>query len=419
VNVAVVGLGKIGLPLAVQYATAGAQVVGADRSLMRVAEVNAAANPFADEEDLASLLAKAVSSGKLRATTDTAEAVRDADVVVIIVPLVAGPDHVPDPSMLEAAAAEVARGAHDGLLVIVETTVPVGTTRRVVEGIANASHTTVVGAFSPERVFSGRIFRDLATYPKIVGGLSDEGAARAKAFYELILPGVEIKMMSNAETAELSKLAETIYRDVNIALANELARYSTDRNVDVTEAIAAANSQPFSHIHDPGAGVGGHCIPHYPWFLAADDPGARVIRAARQTNDEQPAWLIGRLAGMLEGGLEGRSVLVLGLSYRSGVKEPTSSPGIDLVRTLLDRGAKTYAHDPLFDEDETRSTGATPATLDELGNFDALILQATHETYRDLDWRRLKPGAVVVDGRNWLDRATIEAAGGTYVGVGR
>jgi nucleotide sugar dehydrogenase len=418
-NVVVVGLGKIGLPLAVQYATAGAQVVGCDRSSVRVAEVNASANPFPDEENLGSLLSDAVSSGRLRATTDTAEAVREADVVVIIVPLIAGADHVPDPAALDSAAADVARGAHDRLLVIVETTVPVGTTRRVVEGIANASATTVAGAFSPERVFSGRIFRDLQTYPKIVGGLDEAGAARAKAFYETVLPGVEIKMMSNAETAELSKLAETIYRDVNIALANELARYSTGRGVDVTEAIAAANSQPFSHIHDPGAGVGGHCIPHYPWFLAADDPGARVIRAARETNDEQPVWLVDRLAGMLGGGLEGHSVLVLGLSYRAGVKEPTSSPGIDLVRVLADRGAKTYAQDPLFDDEEVRGFGAMPGSLDDLGSFDALILQATHETYKEIDWRRLKPGAIVIDGRNWLDRATIEKAGGTYMGVGR
>jgi nucleotide sugar dehydrogenase len=418
VKVAVVGLGKIGLPLAVQYATAGAQVVGADRSSVRVAEVNGSANPFPDEENLAERLSAAVKAGRLTATTDTAAAVRDADVAVVIVPLIAGADHVPDPSSLEAAAADVARGAHDGLLVIIETTVPVGTTRRVVSNIRSATGAAITGAFSPERVFSGRIFRDLQTYPKIVGGLDDEGTAKAKAFYEQVLPGVEIKVMSNAETAELSKLAETIYRDVNIALANELARYSTDRNVDVTEAIAAANSQPFSHVHDPGAGVGGHCIPHYPWFLAADDPGARVIRAARATNDEQPAWLVDRLTTMLSG-LEGRSVLVLGLSYRAGVKEPTSSPGIDLVRLLVSRGAKTYAHDPLFDENETREFGATPASLDDLGNFDALILQAAHESYKTIDWRRLKPGAVVIDGRNWLDRATISSAGGTYVGVGR
>lgn len=405
-----------------QYAGAGARVIGCDVNPARVEQVQKAQCPFRDEDELPERLSAAVDAGLLTATTDTAAAVREADVAVVIVPLAAGDDHRPDFSIMESAVGDVARGAHPGLTVCFETTLPVGTTRRFGGHIA-ASAGLEIGvdlgvAFSPERVFSGRTFRDLATYPKLVGGLDAASAEQAASFYRRVLPGVEVRIMGSAEAAEMAKLTETIYRDVNIALANELGRFAAERAIDITEVIAAANSQPFSHVHAPGAGVGGHCIPHYPWFLVSDDPGAKLILTARRVNEEQPGWLLDRLSERLAG-LDGRSVLVLGLSYRAGVKEPTSSAGIELVRLLLERGAKTFAHDPLFSDEEIRRYGATPAGLGELASFDAVIVQATHEEYRAIDWGTLRPGAVLVDGRNALERAPIEAAGVVYLGVGR
>lgn len=421
-KVAVVGMGKIGVPLSVQFARNGCSVTGCDVDPQRVEDINQGREPFAGEAHLAEWLAEAVAAGTLRATTDTAKAVSEADVAVMIVPLYAGPDERPDFRIIESACDAVASGAHAGMLICFETTMPVGATRRLGERIAKQAGLTLGAdlhiAFSPERVYSGRIFQDLAAYPKLVGGLDAQSTDRAAAFYRKVLPDAEVWPLQNAETAELAKLAETIYRDVNIALSNELARYASTRNIDITQVIGASNSQPFSHLHDPGIGVGGHCIPHYPWFVIADDPGASVMPAARALNDGQPAWVLDRLADRL-GGLTGKKVLVLGLSYRAGVKEPTSSPGIDLVRLLPSRGADAFAHDPLFDQHETLSLGATPASPGDLGSFDAIIVQASHGDYDTIDWSHLKPGTVVVDGRNTLSRELIERAGAIYMGIGR
>lgn len=420
--VAVVGLGKVGVPLAARFALAGLRVTGCDLSETRVAEINAGRNPLPGEAGLDEAVAACVADGRLTATTNTAAAVKDADVAVVIVPLFAHEGRL-DFSSLDRATDAVADGAHPGLTVIYETTLPVGATRRFAGRIADraglALSAELFVAFSPERVYSGRILADLETYPKIVGGVDGASGARAREFYERVLPGVEVVEVASAEAAELVKLAETTYRDVNIAFANELARYAADRGIDVDEVIRWANSQPFSHIHEPGAGVGGHCIPHYPHFLLADGADAPLVRLAREINDAQPGRVLDRLAEALAG-MAGKAVLVLGISYRGNVKEPTSSPGIDLVRGLAARGARPFAHDPHFSDDEIRSLGAEPAPLDRLGEFDAVVLQATHEAYGGIDWeRRLRRGQVVLDGRNALDPGRIVSAGATYLGVGR
>ena len=422
-NVAVVGLGKVGLPLAASFCNAGLDVTGCDLSPERVAEVNAGRNPIAGEEGLDEAISSGVAAGRLRATTDTAGAVRDADVVVVIVPLVAVDHGKLDFSALDAATDAVAGGAHPGVTVIYETTLPVGTTRRFAERLAERSGLELgrdlFVAFSPERVYSGRILRDLEAYPKIVGGVDPASGARAAEFYRRVLTGAEVVEVASAETAELVKLAETTYRDVNIAFANELARYAGERGIDVDEAIRLANTQPFSHIHSPGAGVGGHCIPHYPQFLLADGADAPLVRLAREINDAQPGWVLDRLAEAL-GGLDGKSVLVLGVSYRENVKETTSSPGVDLIRLLAARGATPFANDPFFSDEEIRAYGADPASLDDLGRFDAVVLQAMHDRYVSIPWESaLRAGQAVFDGRNALDPERIAASGATYLGVGR
>lgn len=420
-RVAVVGLGKVGLPLAACYALAGLRVTGCDVSESLPEEINRGANPIPGEAGLDEAVAECVKNGLLRATTDTTGAVREADVAVVIVPLLTDRGKL-DFANLEAATDAIAAGAHPGLTVIYETTLPVGATRRFAERLTDRSRlelgSDLFVAFSPERVYSGRILRDLQTYPKVVGGVEPASGARAREFYERVLPGVGVVEVASAETAELVKLAETTYRDVNIAFANELARYAAERGIDVDEVIRLANTQPFSHIHAPGAGVGGHCIPHYPHFLLADGADAPLVRLAREINDAQPAWVVQQLSDAL-GGLEGRSVLVLGISYRENIKEPTSSPALDLIRLLAGRGARAAAHDPSFSADEVRAFGAEPASLERLAEFDAVILQAAHEEYARIPWERLRAGQVVFDGRNALDPDRIAGTGAAYLGVGR
>ncbi|TAK63810.1 MAG: nucleotide sugar dehydrogenase [Dehalococcoidia bacterium] len=417
-NVAIVGLGKIGLPLAVQFASKGATVAGYDVDGARVRLINEKYNPLPAEPGLEERIPGLVVSGHLRATTDPRDAVAAADVVVFIVPVDVDATQRPDFALLDAAVDAVAPHVPRGVLLIVETTVPVGTTRRVAARVGELAGLTpgadFSAAFSPERVSSGRVLRDLATYPKIVGGIDAHSTARAADFYRAMLDATVMEVR-DAETAEFSKLAETTYRDVNIALANEFARIADRLGVDALQAIEAANSQPYSHIHAPGVGVGGHCIPVYPYFLAGDD--TEIIAAARRLNDDMAHYAVGRLAAAI-GSLEGRTVVVLGLAYRPGVKESRHSSALALASQLAAAGATVYVHDSLYAPDEIRAHGLEPPPSFPCP-AEALVIQAWHAEYESLDLRSFSGVRAILDGRGALDAAEVERLGLTYVGIGR
>jgi UDP-N-acetyl-D-glucosamine dehydrogenase len=406
VRAVVVALGKVGLPLAAQLAARGHEVVGCDIDPRVVEVVNAARAPFPGEEGLEDALRDAVGAGRLRATTDTTAAVADApELVVAVPPLYVDDDARPDWLALDAAVAAIGAGLRPHSTVAIETTVPVGTTRdRIAPALEAASglraEEDFFVVFSPERVFSGRVLRDLATYPKLVGGLSERGEARGVDLYGAFLDA-EVWPMGSAEAAELAKLAETTYRDVNIALANELARHADALGLDVDRVIAAANSQPFSHIHRPGVAVGGHCIPVYPRFYLAGDPDARLPAAARAVNEEMPAYAVDLLAHEL-GDLAGERVLILGVAYRGGVKETAFSGALALRGELERRGAAPVAHDPLYDDAELRALGFEPW---DGGPVAGAILQADHAAYRALREEDLPGVRAVVDGRGILEPA--------------
>jgi nucleotide sugar dehydrogenase len=346
----------------------------------------------------------------LSATTDGAAAAREADVVVLIVPVMLDADLRPDHRHMDAATDAIAPGIHAGSLVIYETTLPVGDTReRYAPRLEAASglKAEVDGdagfyvAFSPERLYSGAALRNLATYPKLVGGLGPASRDRAAAFYDSVLDA-EIVAMSSAEAAEFSKLADTTYRDVNIALANEFANYADRIGVDVTEVIAAANSQPYSHIHQPGIGVGGHCIPVYPHFLLDRAPELSLVARAREVNDGQVDVAIDALRSEL-GSLDGVGVLVLGLTYRHGVKELAYSRALPLIEGLRAAGARVLAYDPLLTDDEIRRTGAEPWTWGSLRHdVRALVTQTADPRWNDLVAGWFPGLRVVLDGRNSL-----------------
>src|SRR6266508_2195982 len=424
-TVAVVGLGKIGLPLAAQYASKDMNVIGCDVLAHVVETINAGQSHIHEEAGLEDAVAGAVSRGVLSATLDTASAAKRADVVVVIVPLVVGPDHAMDYRNIDAATRAVGAGLQRGALVVYETTLPVGTTRQRLGPMLEEASDLQAGkdfylAFSPERLYAGRIFEDLRRYPKIVGGVNAASTARAVEFYRSVLDA-EVWPVANAETAEFAKLAETTYRDVNIALANQLALFGAARGVNAKEAFTAANSQPFSHIHRPSIGVGGHCIPVYPHFLLADsaDGDMSLVRIGRETNDRMAAVCVDRLAAAL-GGLEGKRVLVLGVSYREDVKEMAFSTAIPIVELLQARGARVLVHDPLYEAAELAQLEAEVASLDSDPplQVDAIVVQAFHRQYRDLDWSRFQGLRVVLDGRGDVDPQLVHQAGARYLGVG-
>jgi UDP-N-acetyl-D-glucosamine dehydrogenase len=412
VKAVVVALGKVGLPLAVQIARAGHDVTGCDIDPRTVELVNATRAPFPGEAGLEEALADVVGSGRLRATTQTTAAVAaGADLVVLVPPLVVDDRARPDWRVLDSVLADVGGGLRAGAVVSVETTVPVGTTRTRVapaleRGSGLRSGADFHAVFSPERVYSGRVFADLATYPKLVGGLSEEGERLGVELYRAFLD-VEVWAMGSAEAAELTKLAETTYRDVNIALANELARLADHVGVDLERVIAAANSQPFSHLHHPGVAVGGHCIPVYPRFLLDSDPEAALPRAARAINEAMPAYAVAILGDLL-GGLRGARVVVLGVAYRGGVKETAFSGAFALRDALAAAGADPVAADPLFDDGELRALGFAPW---DGGPLDGAVVQADHAPYATLGPVDLPGVRAVLDGRGVLDAARFAAAG--------
>ena len=421
------GLGKIGLPLAAQYASKGFFVIGCDISPSVVEAVNWGGSPVENEPGLPEIVAENVLAGRLWATTDIIWAATESDVVVVIVPLLIDENRCPDFKSIDQATLAVGRGLHRDQLVIYETTLPVGTTRYhfgemlyEVSGLTPGRDFWL--AFSPERVYSGRIFTDLQRYPKIVGGIDSASTARAVNFYRQALDA-EVMAVENAELAEFTKLIETTYRDVNIALANEFAQHAAELGIDVTVAIRAANTQPYSHIHAPGVGVGGHCIPVYPYFLlngynGHESSSLRLPRLARHVNDSMAGYAVELLVNALSG-LADRRVLILGLAYRENVKETAFSPAKGLITALKSKGAEVFLNDPLFSPDEIEAHGVHSVDINKTLPVDAVILQSYHDAYKTLDMSRFEGCKIILDGCNALDRAAIEHHGLQYLGIGR
>jgi UDP-N-acetyl-D-mannosaminuronic acid dehydrogenase len=419
-TVTVIGAGKMGLPLAAQFASHGWSVIAVDIDADVVDAINAGRSHIGDEPGLADLVAEAHADGRLRATLDAAAATAASDVVVLIVPVMLDADGRPDRRSMDRAVDALAPGLHAGVTVVFETTLPVGTTRRYATSLAARSGLTLEQdlfvAFSPERLYSGAALGNLATYPKLIGGLGPASTDRGATFYGGVLDA-EVVTLSSAEAAEMAKLADTTYRDVNIALANEFARVADDHGIDILEVIDAANSQPYSHIHRPGLGVGGHCIPVYPRFLLDEHPELELISLARDINDGQVDRVLDMIAAEC-GPLEVQTVLVLGLTYREGVHELAYSRAIPLITGLLERGARTLAYDPLLTSGEIERTGAT---VWRWGSTDPDVSVVITQT-ADMAWNELDgdwfPGLqMLVDGRNSLRAITLPETV-TYVGIG-
>ncbi len=410
-KIAVIALGKIGLPLAVQFASKGHDVIGVDVNQAVVDLINDGIEPFPGEAHLQERLSELVPAGQLRATSDYAQAVPGADAVVLVVPLFV--DKVtaePDFGWMDAATESLGAHLTPGTLVSYETTLPVGTTRNRWKPLLERISSLKEGidfhlVFSPERVFTGRVFADLRRYPKLVGGLSERGAKRAVEFYREVLdfddrPDLArsngVWDLGSAEAAELAKLAETTFRDVNIGLANQFARFAGDHGIDVYQVIEACNSQPYSHIHQPGIAVGGHCIPVYPRLYLWNDPEATVVSAARAANAAMPDYTIGLLEGAY-GDLTGAKVAVLGAAYRGGVKETAFSGVFATVEALKARGSLPLVNDPMYADEELERFGFTPYHLGD--PVDAAVVQADHAEYRAIGPEDLPGVRAFIDGR--------------------
>lgn len=433
--VGVVGLGWMGLPTACLYADSGARVIGADMN-PRIIERISKGETTIDEPGLAVLLKKGIRGGKFTVTTKTEDAATNCDIIFIVVPTMIDRQKRADYSAVEDVCVTLGKNLKNGSLIIFESTCGPGVTERVVKTTIEKYSGLKCGqgfglAYSPIRAMGGRALQDLQTYPKIVGGFDKKSLEAACATLSVIVKG-ELIRVHDIKTAELSKLFETIYRDVNIGLANEFAILCEQVGVDYLETTRAANSQPYSHLHSTGVGVGGHCLPVYPYLLATEadaiDARLRLVLEARRINDEMPRHVT-RLAsdGLRVCGksLKRAKVIVLGISYRPNVKETRFSPSLDLISTLKKRGARVTAFDPLYTTSELNAMGlvSEPTFRKAVEKADCVILTVPHNDFKKLDTIELaahmSKRGLIVDCTGILDPASVEKSGLVYRGPGR
>ncbi|MFE5294147.1 UDP-N-acetyl-D-mannosamine dehydrogenase [Isoptericola sp. NPDC056618] len=389
-TVGVIGLGYIGLPTAAILASRGVKVVGVDVKPSTVEAVNRGEVPFV-EPDLAREVADAVEQGTLRAT-DTPE---PADAFIVAVPTPFQGDHEPDLSCIEEAAKALAPQLRGGELLVLESTSPPGATRAMGEWVLEArpdlsldgadGRPQIHVAHCPERVLPGRVMIELVTNDRIVGGLTPEAARLAKDLYAVFCQG-EI-LLTDAVTAEMAKLVENSYRDVNIAFANELSLIADKVGVDVWELIRLANHHPRVNILQPGPGVGGHCIAVDPWFLVDAAPEqARLVRTAREVNDSKPQWVIDQAVAAVEG-IDSPTIAALGLAFKADIDDLRESPARRIVAGLADRlpQAQILAVEPHvreLPEDLAGRGNVVLKDLDQIWGADVMIVLVDHSDFR-------------------------------------
>lgn len=354
-RVCVVGLGYIGLPTASLLATNDYQVVGVDLNTHVVETINQGRIHIV-EPDLDAFVRSAVTAGRLKAYTEP----KPADIYLICVPT---PFHeggdIPQPNIdfVLAATRSIASLVRAGNLVILESTSPVGTTKRMGEVLrqVGVDLDTVHLAYCPERVLPGKIMTELVENDRVVGGLTPEATAAVSAFYRTFVRGEVLE--TDASTAEMCKLAENSYRDVNIAFANELSLLCAKSGIDVWRLIELANRHPRVNILQPGTGVGGHCIAVDPWFIVASDPAnARVIRTAREVNNHKTEWVIDqiKIAVADASARRGRKprVACLGLAFKPDIDDLRESPAVQVTSALQDSGYDVVAVEPNIESHE-------------------------------------------------------------------
>lgn len=408
-TVCVVGLGYIGLPTAGVLATRGLRVLGADVNSHAVDTINEG-KIHIHEPDLDVIVKAAVQSGRLVAFASP----QPADAFIIAVPTPVSADHEPDLTCVEQAARSIAPVLSPGNLVVVESTIPVGTTERVCEWIAEerpdlevpsrgveageSDEGRIYVAHCPERVLPGQILRELVDNDRVVGGVDEASTAAATELYRRFCSGAILA--TDCRTAELCKLCENAYRDVNIAYANELSVICERLDIDVWELIPLANRHPRVNILRPGPGVGGHCIAIDPWFIVASAPDeARLIRQAREVNDAKPLWVIERVKEQAAR-FTRPTIACLGLAFKANVDDLRESPALKIVQALADEGlGQVLAVEPYIADlpERLSSRGVVAASLEEaLARADILVVLVDHREFQEVD-RAAWEGRVVID----------------------
>jgi UDP-N-acetyl-D-mannosaminuronic acid dehydrogenase len=384
-RIAVIGLGKAGLPIASVIADSGISVTGVDIDEERCRMINEGKNPIPEETGLGELVVK--HGGKnLVAVPDYNEA-KNCNVFIIIVPLFIDEYNQPDFRILLDATVKVGKILKKGDVVVLETTVPPMTTETLIREALEKESKLKPGEYylanSPERIMTGYSISRLREFPKIIGGIDKESGKKAFEIYRKFVPNLQL--VSSARLAEFVKVIEGCYRDVNVALANELLKIAEEIDVDIYEAIRTANHE-YCHIHLPSTGVGGHCIPVYPWFLIKEMEKrkkfdkAKLLRTARELNDEMLEYWVDKIikeCTKLNKPLKDIKICVKGITFREGVKELYHSRNLEIVRRLMSKGLNVFVQDQMFTKEEIEQMGLKWYNGDEDIVFDPFNLNIT------------------------------------------
>ncbi|WP_448071233.1 UDP-N-acetyl-D-mannosamine dehydrogenase [Georgenia yuyongxinii] len=407
-RVAVIGLGYIGLPTAVVLATRGIDVVGVDVNTGTVEAVAQGRLPFV-EPDLAVGVSGAVAMGKLTATTETPE----AEAYIIAVPTPFNPDHTADLSFVRMAVEQIAPKLRGGEVVVLESTSPPGTTAQVSEWFAELRPDLTLPhegegvpdvhvAHCPERVLPGRIMIEMVTNDRVVGGITSRCAKKAAEIYRVFCQG-EL-LLTDAASAEMAKLVENAYRDVNIAFANELSVIGDQLHLDVWEVIRLANHHPRVNILTPGPGVGGHCIAVDPWFIVGAAPNlARLIRTAREINDHKPHHVAEQVINTASR-FRNPTIACLGMAYKANIDDLRESPAVEVIETLADALPEVdiAVAEPYANKLPGKLAQHANVTLERTGSAvdraDIVVVLVDHDQFRSLN-RSLLAGKVLYDTR--------------------
>lgn len=404
-SVSMIGLGYIGLPTATVIASRGIKVIGVDVHQHVVDTINRGEIHII-EPDLDLLVHQVVKEGFLSATT----APQPADAFMIAVPTPFKNDHEPDLAYVEAAARSIAPVLVAGNLVVLESTSPVGATEQLSAWLAEArpdlkfphqvgDEADVHLAYCPERVLPGQILRELISNDRIIGGMTAKGADLAAQLYGTFVEGERLK--TDARTAEMAKLTENAFRDVNIAFANELSLICDRLKINVWELIRLANHHPRVNILQPGPGVGGHCIAVDPWFIVDSAPKeARLIRTAREVNDGKPGYVVNKVREAAHS-LAAPVIACLGLAFKANIDDLRESPSVEIVRRLAADGVgKILAVEPHVEALPSSLSGKVELTdaATALDRADIVVLLVDHDQFKGIPWRALQ-GKSIIDTR--------------------
>lgn len=398
-TISVIGLGYIGLPTAAVFASKGKKVVGVDINARAVETINRGAIHIV-EPDLDQVVHAAVTRGDLRATTQP----EAADAFLIAVPTPFKDEHQPDLRFVKAAAESIAPVLKKGDLVILESTSPVGSTEQMADWLAAArpdlrfpqhgDTPDIFVAYCPERVLPGQVMVELINNDRVIGGMTPACSARASELYRLFLKGECVE--TNARTAEMCKLTENSFRDVNIAFANELSLICADQGINVWELISLANRHPRVNILQPGPGVGGHCIAVDPWFIVAQNPElARLIRTAREVNDAKPQWVLDQVKTALadcltQTGKRASDITIacFGLAFKPNIDDLRESPAVGVAQKIAEwHSGTTWVVEPHIEQlaDALADKAVLVSAGQALEQADILVMLVDHRAFRAID----------------------------------